>query len=465
MTEATRATLLVVDDDPVITKIVADRFRVLGYRVLTAASGQAALGSIDEHHPDLVLLDLQMPGLDGFGVLEELKSRADAPPTVVITAHGSIQAAVRAVQAGAQDFIAKPFDAAHLEHVVESVLERAGMRRRLDTLEHELSSRHSLVLGSSRAMRETFDIAMRAAASDATVLLVGESGTGKEVLARAIHRASKRASGPFIAVNCATLGSELLESELFGHERGAFTGAIKAKPGKVELARSGTLFLDEIGEVASGLQAKLLRVLQEREIERVGGTKPMAVDVRVIAATNRDLSGEIAARRFREDLYYRLNVVSLRMPPLRDRKQDIDALLEHFLKRFSADAGHRELRWSVDAKRLLANHNWPGNVRELANVVERAVVLAQSDEIGVEDLPEEIVEASTAPPRASTHTPPSYGEAVAEAKRAIIRDALQRTDGHQTRAAELLGMRQPYLARLMKNLGMRDERGGAGGDS
>jgi DNA-binding NtrC family response regulator len=453
------ARLLVVDDDPAIVRIVGDRFKALGYEVLIARSGQEALSMVDEHHPDLILLDLQMPGLDGFGVLEGLKERPDAPPTVVVTAHGSIQAAVRAVQAGAQDFIAKPFEAAHLEHVVATVLDRDGMRRRLVTLETELSARHSLVLGSSRAMRETFDLAMRVAASDATVMLSGESGTGKEVLARAIHRASKRANGPFLAINCATLGAELLESELFGHERGAFTGAVRAKPGKVELARSGTLFLDEIGELALGLQAKLLRVLQEREVERVGGTRATPVDVRVIAATNRDLQGEVAGGRFREDLFYRLNDVSLRVPPLRDRIEDVDALLDHFLRRFGAEAGRRSLVWSAEARRELSGYAFPGNVRELANVVERAVVLAQGNEIGVEDLPEEIVEGAggpSEPPKAGATL--AYRDAVAEAKRAIIRDALRRTGGHQTRASELLGMRQPYLARLMKNLGMRETR-------
>jgi DNA-binding NtrC family response regulator len=450
------ARLLVVDDDPAIVRIVADRFKALGYGVLDARSGEAALEAVDRDHPDLILLDLQMPGLDGFGVLEALNQRADAPPAVVVTAHGSIQAAVRAVRAGAKDFIAKPFEAAHLEHVVQTVLERDGLKRRLESLESELSSRHSLILGTSRAMRETFDLAMRVAASDTTVLLSGESGTGKEVLARAIHRASKRASGPFVAINCATLGAELLESELFGHERGAFTGAVRSKPGKVELARSGTLFLDEIGELALGLQAKLLRVLQERELTRVGGTRTVLVDTRVIAATNRNLHAEIAGGRFREDLYYRLNVVSLRVPPLCERPEDVSPLLEHFLRRFAAEAGRRSLAWSAEARRALVAYAFPGNVRELANVVERAVVLAQGDEIGVEDLPEEIVDAVPLVEQAPAGSPLAYRDAVAEAKRSIIRDALRRSSGHQTRAAALLGMRQPYLARLMKNLGLRE---------
>ena len=304
------ASILVVDDDPSIRKILQDRFRMLGHAVQVAADGAEALAAMRLTGPDLVLLDLQMPTLDGFGVLSVLKAKVDAPAVVVITAHGSIEAAVRAIRSGAADFITKPFEAAHIEHVVAGVLDKIGLRRRLESLEAELSDRHHLVLGKSRAMADAHEIATRAAASNATVLLRGESGTGKEVLARLIHRASKRRDAVFNAINCAALGSDFLESELFGHERGAFTGAVKSKPGRLELAAGGTLFLDEIGELAPGLQAKLLRVLQELEFERVGGTQTLKVDVRIVAATNRDLAAEIAAGRFREDLYYRLNVVS-----------------------------------------------------------------------------------------------------------------------------------------------------------
>jgi transcriptional regulator with PAS, ATPase and Fis domain len=300
-------------------------------------------------------------------------------------------------------------------------------------------------------MADAHEIAMRAAASDATILLRGESGTGKEVFARAVHAASKRKAGPFVAVNCAALGAELLESELFGHEKGAFTGAVRGKPGRIELASGGTLFLDEIGELAPALQAKLLRVLQEREFERVGGTHPLRADVRVVAATNRDLAAHVASGGFREDLYYRLNVVSLRLPPLRDRREDVGPLLDHFLRRFTVEAGRQNLRFSETTRALLASHTWPGNVRELANVVERAVVLATDDELGPELLPEEIVEGVATPSSSAR----GYHEAVAEAKRTILRDALQQTNGHQTRAAELLGLTQPYLARLIKNLGVR----------
>jgi DNA-binding NtrC family response regulator len=445
---ARSARLLVVDDDPAIRKILADRFRALGHDVATATDGEAALAWLDTNDADVVLLDLQMPKTDGFAVLATLARRGEMPAVIVVTAHGSIEAAVRAVKAGATDFVTKPFDAAHLEHTVDGVLDKLGLRRRVKSLELELSSRHSLVLGTSRAMADAHEMAMRAAASDATILLRGESGTGKEVVARAVHAASKRKGGPFVAINCAALGADLLESELFGHEKGAFTGALRTKPGRLELACGGTLFLDEIGELAAPLQAKLLRVLQEREFERVGGTRSIRSDARIVAATNRELSAEVARGAFREDLYYRLNVVSIRLPPLRDRREDISPLLDHFLRRFALDAGRPALRFSEATRAMLGAYAWPGNVRELANVVERAVVLAIDDEIGPEIVPDEIIESADAAPR-------GYHEAVLEAKRAVIRDALRQTGGHQTKAAAVLGLTQPYLARLMKNLGVR----------
>jgi DNA-binding NtrC family response regulator len=458
----TPARILVVDDDVTIRKILRDRFRALGHSVDVAADGEEALGFLEKQGADLLLLDLQMPTMDGFAVLQELGKRPDAPAVVVITAHGSIEAAVRAVRAGASDFVTKPFEAAHLEHVVAGVLEKMGLRQRLQSLETELSDRHHLVLGKSRAMADAYEIATRAAVSEATILLRGESGTGKEVLARAVHRASKRRDGIFSAINCASLSAELLESELFGHERGAFTGAVRNKPGRLELAAGGTLFLDEIAEMAPTLQAKLLRVIQEREFERLGGTQTRKANVRIIAATNRDLPTEIAAGRFREDLYYRLNVVAVRLPSLRERKEDVPVLLDHFLRRFAVAAGRPAVRFSAEATEVLGAYGWTGNVRELANVVERAVVLSTGDELGLEDLPEEIVESMA---RASTPAiehvrtgPPllRFHDGVAEAKRSLIREALRQTGGHQTHAAELLGLTQPYLARLMKNLRLRE---------
>jgi DNA-binding NtrC family response regulator len=457
------ARVLVVDDDPVIRKIIADRMRAQGHEVEMAADGEAALRAVADFDPELVLLDMKMPEKDGFEVLEALQ-RAESPPNVVmITAHGNIERAVRAIQLGAADFIAKPFEAAHLDHVVSRVLQAAALRQRVQQLQSELSDRHTLVRGSSKAMQEALALAGRAAASTATVLLLGESGTGKEVLARHIHTQSPRSDGAFVALNCATLAGDLLESELFGHEKGAFTGAHKAKPGSIEQAEGGTLFLDEVGELGAGAQAKLLRVLQERQFQRVGSTKTLDADIRIVAATNRELKKEVEDGAFREDLYYRLNVVSIRLPPLRNRVEDLQPLVEHALARYAAELGRAPLSISEEAWRLLRAHPWPGNVRELNNVIERAAVLAPDDCIEVDDLPEELREleappdADTSAIRPTTSEDPEvrpYRDAVLDAKRAIIRCALEKTGGHQTKAAELLGVRQPYLARLIKNLGV-----------
>ena len=459
----TAARVLVVDDDPAIRKIIADRMRAQGHEVEAAVDGEAALGAVAEFDPELVLLDMKMPKMDGFDVLEALRRTESPPQVVMITAHGNIERAVRAIQLGAADFIAKPFEAAQLDHTVSRVLEAAGLRQRLQRLETQLSDRHTLVRGGSKAMKEALGLAGRAAASNATVLLLGESGSGKEVMARHIHQQSPRANEPFIALNCATLSGDLLESELFGHEKGAFTGAHKSKPGSIELAEGGTLFLDEIGELGVAVQAKLLRVLQERQFQRVGGTKTLDADIRIVAATNRDLRRAVEDGGFREDLYYRLNVVSVRLPPLRERPEDLQPLVEHAIARYTADLGRAPMSISDEAWHLLRTYPWPGNVRELNNVIERAAVLAPDDTIEVDDLPEELRELEApldrdtsvvrAIPSDSVEIRP-YRDAVLEAKRAIVRRALEETGGHQTKAADLLGVRQPYLARLIKNLGV-----------
>jgi DNA-binding NtrC family response regulator len=459
----TAARVLVVDDDPSIRKIIADRMRAQGHEVEVAVDGEAALGAVAEFDPELVLLDMKMPKMDGFEVLEALRRSESPPQVVMITAHGNIERAVRAIQLGAADFIAKPFEAAQLDHTVSRVLEAAGLRQRSERLQTQLSDRHTLVRGGSKAMKEALGLAGRAAASNATVLLLGESGSGKEVMARHIQQQSPRANEPFIALNCATLAGDLLESELFGHEKGAFTGAHKAKPGSIELAEGGTLFLDEVGELGVGVQAKLLRVLQEREFQRVGGTKTLDADIRIVAATNRELRKAAEDGGFREDLYYRLNVVSVRLPPLRERSEDLQPLVEHALARYTAELGRTPLKISEEAWHLLRTYPWPGNVRELNNVIERAAVLAPDDTIEVDDLPEELRELEAPldqdtsavrviPLDASEIRP--YRDAVLEAKRTIIRRALEETGGHQTKAADLLGVRQPYLARLIKNLGV-----------
>ena len=452
------ARILVVDDDPAIRKIVRDRVRAAGHQVETAEDGQSALKLAAKLEPHLVISDIRMPGMDGLELLTKLRERRPVPEVVMMTAHGSIALAVEALQQGAADFIEKPFEAPRLDHVVRKVLETAGLKQRLASLETELSQRHTLVEGKSSAMRKALDMARRVAATDSTVLLLGESGTGKEVLARHIHQQSGRAGGPFVAVNCAVLSPELVENELFGHEKGAFTGADRSRAGRIETAAGGTLFLDEIGELAPTVQAKLLRVLQEREYERVGGTRTLHADVRVVAATHRDLKAAVETGGFREDLYYRLAVITLTLPPLRERAEDFPELITHLLARRAQEAGRRDMRVSESAMKAMTAYAWPGNIRELNNVIERAVVLAPGNVIETEDLPEElgVPSASVPPPSASSPSPSDepqhFREAVVEAKRRIILDALERTGGHQTKAAELLGMSQPYLARLIKNL-------------
>jgi DNA-binding NtrC family response regulator len=435
---------------------VSDRLTAAGHSVEVAENGREALSIVERTEPDLLLLDLEMPELDGFGVLDKIAKQPGTPSIIVITAHGSIEAAVRAMKAGAQDFLQKPFDASHLEHVVRKALETKRLRRDIGLLRGECEARHQLVVGAASRMREVVRLAERAARSDATVLLTGESGTGKEVLARTIHATSLRAEGPFVAVNCAALSAELLESELFGHEKGAFTGAVRTKPGRLEMAAGGSLFLDEIGELRPALQSKLLRVLQEREFERVGGTRTIKADVRIVAATNRNLETAVTAGEFRQDLYYRVKVVELRLPALRDRREDIRPLALHFLARFAGDAARVTPRLDERAAALLEDYAWPGNVRELANVLERAVALGDGDVITVDDLPEELHEGALATSSAAAAAAGAdYHDAVTTAKRAILREALRAECGHQTRAAKRLGLTQPYLARLMKNLRVR----------
>ncbi len=453
------ATIIVADDDPAIRKIVQDRLAAAGHSVEGAADGRSVLALVEKIVPELLLLDLQLPDVDGFGVLDALGKRSGSPMTIVITAHGSIEAAVRAMKAGAHDFISKPFEAAHLEHLVEKALETGRLRRDVSALRGDVETRHRLVVGVSPRMREVVELAERAAASNATVFLSGESGTGKEVLARAIHAWSRRSGGAFVAVNCAALNAELLESELFGHEKGAFTGAVRTRPGRLDLANGGTLFLDEIGELRPALQAKLLRVLQEREYERVGGTRTLKADIRVIVATNRDVEAQVAAGEFRQDLYFRLKVVALRLPPLRERREDIVALADHFLARYASEAGRATPRLEGAVQALVVDYAWPGNVRELANVLERAIVLGAGEVLTIDDLPEELHEHSPVPLMPMLSAGASYHDAVVSAKRVILREALRAEGGHQTRAAKRLGLTQPYLARLLTNLRIRPEEG------
>jgi DNA-binding NtrC family response regulator len=440
--------ILIVDDEPFNLDLLEQELTDRGYSIERAGNGAEALKKFESFHPDLILLDYQMPDMNGIDVLKELRSRGHETPIVLVTAYGSIERAVQAMREGAYDFIPKPFEPDHMALVVEKALEREKLRREVEILSEEVSERHHLVLGKSAKMNQAVDAAKKAAGSKATVLLLGESGTGKELLARAIHNWSERSDKPFVAINCVGLSRELLESDLFGHEKGAFTGAHQLKKGKMELADGGTVFLDEVGDITAELQTKLLRFLQEREFERVGGTTPIPVDVRIIAATNRDLDSDVKAGRFREDLYYRLNVVPVILPPLRERKEDIPELANFFLQRFSKETKKNFTAITEEALEKLLAYRWPGNVRELANVIERSVVLSQGPKLAPSDLPPPIAGGTQAAPPGGL----SYHEAVDAARREMIRKALAQAEGNRTEAAKLLGLHKTHLFRLMKSL-------------
>jgi DNA-binding NtrC family response regulator len=446
----TGARVLIVDDDPASRRLLEVRLRPLECDVATAANGEQALAAIRKDLPDLVLLDLQMPQVGGVEVLRRLRNEGINIPIIVTTAHGSIGTAVEAMKEGAYDFVTKPVDSSHFDVVVRKALERQALKRELELFSEDADKRYRLVLGKSAKMKEATETAKKAATSKSTVLLLGESGTGKEIFARAIHNWSDRRNQPFVAINCVGLSKELLESELFGHEKGAFTGADQAKKGKMELAGGGTVFLDEIGDVSQELQTKLLRFLQEREFDRVGGVKPIHVDVRIIAATNRDLDAAVKEGRFREDLFYRLNVVPIVLPPLRDRREDIPVLAHHFLEHYAKEVKKPFSEVSEATLAKLCAYDWPGNVRELANVIERAVVLGQGREMAPHDLPARIVEVPSESPSEGI----SYREAIDAHRRQLVTRALAQTQGNRAAAARTLGLHEKYFLRLMKTLGI-----------
>ena len=447
-------TILIADDDPDIRDILKDTLVSLGARSITATNGQECLDRVEANAPDLIFLDIEMPVKNGLDVLKELRRRRQDTTVIMITAYGTIDRAVEAMKEGAFDFITKPFELDHISLAVEKALEREKLKRGLEHFAEEAGARYRLVGGESPKMRLAIETARKAATSKSTVLLLGESGTGKEVFARAVHAWSERKREPFIAINCVGLGKELLESELFGHEKGAFTGAHQLKKGKMELAHGGTVFLDEVGDISGELQTKLLRFLQEREFERVGGTQPMAVDVRVLAATNRDLSNAMKAGRFREDLYYRLNVIPVSLPPLRERKEDIPMLAKYFVRRFATETKKTFAGITAEAEARLVSYSWPGNVRELANVIERAVVLGEGPEITGEDLPLPSANSETQ----NMDEAFSYRHAVDAARAEIIKKALAHTKGNRAAAARTLGMHKTHLLNLMKSLRIETNR-------
>jgi DNA-binding NtrC family response regulator len=439
-----RFRILVVDDDAASRELLARILVARGHDVLALPDGKDALAELDRGPVDLVVSDIRMTDVDGLQLTDRMREAAPDTPVVLVTAFGNVEGAVEAIRRGAFDYISKPYDVDAIAVVVERALRQRSLVLENRALRGQVRERYRLedVVGRSEAMLEVYKTAARVAPSPATVLILGESGTGKELVARAIHAASPRASGPFVPVDCGAIAEGVLESELFGHARGAFTGAQTSRRGLFEEAHGGTLFLDELGDVGPALQARLLRALQEGEVRRVGANEPVQVAVRVVAATNKDLAAAVQAGRFREDLYYRLNVVTLRIPPLRDRREDIPLLLEHF----AAKHGHPHAVVTPAARDLLVAWRWPGNVRELENVVARALALNPTGVIEPDALPEAIRGRSAAPlPSVAAGERPS----LAELERRYAAQVLAEQGGNKTRAAEVLGIDRKTLYRIL----------------
>ncbi len=441
--------VLLVDDDEGIRAVLEYNLKEVGLDVISAPSAEGGWKLFRSDAPDLVITDVRMAGMSGMDLLSRIRSADPAALVIVITAYGTIQQAVEAMKKGAYDYVTKPFDRDALKMTVRKALEFASVRQENRQLRTELKGRFSLsrLVGKSPAMQALSKLLARVASTDATVLIQGETGTGKELVARALHYNSPRSSANFVTVNCTAIPRELLESELFGHVKGAFTGATGPKTGKFELADGGTVFLDEIGDIDVGLQKKLLRVLQEREIDKVGDRAPHPVEVRVIAATNQPLNHLVETGAFRKDLYYRLNVFPITMPPLRERREDIPLLIDHFLEKLGATG----IRVTENALALLAAHDWPGNVRELENTIERALILRNNEEeIGVKEITLGQVENNTHGPKALDI--PEGGIVLEEVEKRLIVEALRKTGGNQSAAARLLGIsRQTLIYRIQKH--------------
>jgi len=444
--------ILVVDDEEQMRDLLVKVLERKGYQVSVCGNGADALAFLEREPADLVVTDVRMPGLSGMEALRAIKELNPDIVVIIMTAFGSIDQAVQAVKEGAYDYINKPFKIDEMLLTIEKALEERRLRHEVSTLRQELRTRYHFenLIGKSRAMQEIFGLIEQVAGSRSTVMVYGKSGTGKELVAKAIHYNSPRSTRAFVAVNCAAIPAELLESELFGHEKGSFTGAIATKVGKFELATGGSLFLDEVGSMRLDLQAKILRALQEREVERVGGTRIIKIDVRVIAATNRDLKKAVEEGTFREDLYYRLNVVPITLPDLKDRQEDIPLLANHFVQKFAQESNPAIREISKEAMAVLMSHAWPGNVRELENVIERAVTLGHGPAVLSADLPPHLAGGANPLERALTR------EATLEdLERDYIAMILQRTKGHQIRAATILGIDRRTLYRKIRRYGLK----------
>lgn len=449
--------ILVIEDEEKLRRVLQVQLVSAGYEVELTASAEAGLRIAER--ADLVLTDLRLPGMNGLELLERLRAARLGVPVVVMTAYGSVETAVAAMKSGAADFVQKPFSLDHLQTVLEKALEVKALRDENQRLKEELGGRFHIenIIGRSSAMQEVLATVLRVASSRSTVLLAGESGVGKDMIARAIHQHSPRRDKPFVKINCTAIPENLMESELFGFEKGAFTGAAFAKPGKFEHADTGTVFLDEIGDVPPAVQVKLLRILQEREFERLGSNKTRHIDVRVVAATNVDLRAALEQGTFRQDLYYRLNVIPINIPPLRQRKEDIPFLADHFVRKHAADLSSPVTRISPEAMDRLSAYHWPGNVRELENVMERSLVLAERECLSGEE-----VRLDLSPPGsrgssefAEDHFLPS-GMSLDEYEQLLIREALRRSGGNKSQAARLLGLTRNALRYRLQQIGVTD---------
>jgi two-component system response regulator HydG len=442
--------ILVVDDDATHRLMLEAVLESEGYEVCQADDGETAVEAVKKEFYDFILMDIRMARMSGIDALKEIKKTSPGIPVLIMTAYASVETAVDALKSGAYDYITKPLDTEKLKRIIAAELEHSDLKQEVAVLRERVGDRFDLsnIIGKSRKMKEVFEILAMAAPSDATVLIKGESGTGKELIANAIHQNSPRAGNPFIKVNCAALPESLLESELFGHERGAFTGAVSMRKGRFELANGGSIFLDEISEMSPAMQARLLRVLQEHEFDRVGGMKTIEVDVRVISATNKDLELEVKEGRFREDLFYRLNVISVPLPPLRERKEDIPVLAKHFLSVFSEKNRRMIKGFQPKTLDLFMRHDWPGNVRELENTIERCVIMTRSEYISPGDLPMNIQALNGDPEEDNTGVRPGWS--MREVERDLIIKTLEQTDGNKTRAAEILGINRKTLQNKLK---------------
>ncbi len=447
------AELLIVDDEKLVREFLSETLSQAGYAVRTAENGEAALKEISDREFDLIFTDVKMPQLSGIELLKAVRQSSPFTSVVVITAYGTVADAVEAMKLGAFDYLPKPFTPEHIEVTAKKALEYRRLLLENRRLKKELAGKFENIIGRTPAMKKVFDLVESVAPSRATVLLSGESGTGKELIARALHHLSPRKDAPFIRTNCAALPEGLIESELFGHEKGAFTGALRQTRGRFEMADGGTLLLDEISEIPLGLQAKLLRVLQEREFERVGSGYTLKVDVRVVATTNRNLDEEVKKGRFREDLYYRLNVVKVEMPPLRDRREDIPLLAAHFMQKYAAENGKKIDGIAPKALSLLTDYPWPGNVRELMNFIERAVVVAQSNILLPSDFPKELILGLSAGGEDRLRP----GVTIEEVEKRLILKTLEAVDGNKTKAAQMLGVTARTLHNKLGDYGLKDK--------